>query len=65
MQKTMHKALIILPAILAGCMAAEPRSYYNGYEVAPVSRGSGWAGCEAEGGTFATSDDGGLVCVAR
>lgn len=61
----MHKALIFFPVILAACMAQEPRSYYHGYEVAPVSRDAGWAGCEAEGGKFATGDDGGLVCVAR
>lgn len=60
----MHKVLIFLPVILAGCMAAAP-SYYDGYEVAPVARGSGWAGCEAEGGKFATGSDGGLVCVPR
>ncbi|MCB1350153.1 MAG: hypothetical protein KDK11_16500 [Maritimibacter sp.] len=56
--------MIFLPVILAGCMAAAP-SYYDGYEVAPVARGSGWAGCEAEGGKFATGSDGGLVCVPR
>ena len=61
----MHKVLILLPVILAACMAAEPRSYYDGYEVAPVARGSGWAGCEAEGGKFATGTDGGLICVPR
>ncbi|MCB1358491.1 MAG: hypothetical protein KDK53_19040 [Maritimibacter sp.] len=60
----MHRILILLPVILAACMAAEP-SYYNGYEVAPVTRGGGWAGCEAEGGVFATGTDGGLVCVPR
>ena len=47
----MHKVLIFLPVILAGCMAAAP-SYYDGYEVAPVARGSGWAGCEAAVGAF-------------
>ncbi len=61
----MHKILIFLPVILAACMAAEPR-YYDGYEVSPVTReSSGWAGCEAEGGTFATGAHGGLVCVPR
>lgn len=60
----MHKILIFLPVILAACMAAEPRTY-DGFAVAPVTRDTGWAGCEAEGGTFAAGDDGGLVCVSR
>jgi|GEM_PF-4804336 len=60
----MHKLLIVLPVILAGCMAAGPETYAP-FEVAPVADESGWAGCEAEGGSFATGDGGGLVCVAQ
>ncbi len=60
----MHKVLILLPLALAGCMAAAP-SARAPFEVAPVTRETGWAGCEAEGGRFDTGDDGGLICVAQ
>lgn len=61
----MHKVLIILPVVLAGCMSAAPVSQ-TGIEVAPpVTRAAGWAGCEAEGGSFDIRDDGGLICVMK
>lgn len=60
----MHKVLIVLPVVLAGCMSAAPVSQ-TGFEVGPVTRATGWAGCEAEGGRFDTSADGGLICVMK
>ena len=60
----MHKLLILLPVILAACMAAAPETY-GPFEVAPVAQETGWAGCEAAGGSFATGGSGGLVCVTQ
>jgi len=60
----MHKVLIFLPVILAACMAAGPEAG-EPFEVAPVTRETGWAGCEAQGGAFQTRNDGGLICVAQ
>ena len=60
----MHKVLILLPVVLAACMAAGPEAG-EPFAVEPVTRDSAWAGCDAEGGTFATGDDGGLICIAE
>lgn len=57
------KVLIVLPVVLAACAAKDAR-YHDGIEVAPVARETGWAGCEMSGGSFATGNDGGLVCVS-
>ena len=59
----MHKVLILLPVVLAACMA--PGSETRGaWVVEPVAQeDAGWAGCEAEGGTFRAGAGGGLVCV--
>jgi hypothetical protein len=60
----MHKVLLMIPVILAACAAAGPEMG-DPFAVEPVTRESGWAGCEAEGGTFQAGDDGGLVCTAN
>ena len=58
----MHKVLLIIPVVLAACAAAGPETG-EPLAVEPVTRESAWGGCEAEGGTFETGHDGGLVCV--
>jgi len=59
----MHKVLIVFPIVLAACAAAGPKTD-TPFAVAPVTRDTGWAGCEAEGGTFQAGHDGGMICVA-
>ena len=58
----MHKVLLILPVILAACAAGGAKTD-EPFAVEPVTRESGWAGCEAEGGAFETGDEG-MICVA-
>ncbi len=60
----MHRILILLPIVLAACMTTEPAARLP-YVVEPVSRDAGWAGCKAEGGSFAAGADGGLICVVK